>query len=147
MNYRETIVYNDLKRIGYEILLNKEKGYPDFKVIDLKKKKIFYIEVKSSINGYTSQATYCNNQKEIFEQLIKEGNKVLIAIPNGGILKYEDFNDKSIWRITTYDGNKVIVKINKCLHCKHEWTPRTKNPKSCPNCKNRKWNKRTSDSK
>jgi len=33
-------------------------------------------------------------------------------------------------------------KKKKCLKCKHEWIPRVKDPKSCPNCKNRKWNKK-----
>ena len=31
------------------------------------------------------------------------------------------------------------MKNNKCLKCKHEWLPRTEDPKECPNCKNRKW--------
>ncbi len=28
----------------------------------------------------------------------------------------------------------------RCLRCGHTWVPRSLNkPKSCPNCKNRKW--------
>lgn len=27
----------------------------------------------------------------------------------------------------------------KCWKCFHEWSPRTKNPFECPNCKSRKW--------
>jgi len=27
-----------------------------------------------------------------------------------------------------------------CKLCNFEWVPRVDNPKSCPNCKSRKWN-------
>ena len=29
----------------------------------------------------------------------------------------------------------------KCNACAYEWMPRTKEPKECPACKNRNWNK------
>ena len=34
----------------------------------------------------------------------------------------------------------MIVKC-KCQKCGYEWVPRVDNPKLCPECKCRKWNK------
>ncbi len=35
------------------------------------------------------------------------------------------------------------MKELKCLRCGHKWIPRSdKNPKSCPDCKNRKWDEK-----
>jgi len=30
---------------------------------------------------------------------------------------------------------------NKCKKCGYEWTSRVDNPKECPECKSRRWNK------
>jgi len=144
MNYREKIVYDDLKKLGYELLFNKETGYPDFKAINLIKKEMFYVEVKSVLNSYKSTwkkqiSEFTGKQKEVFNKLVKEGNEVLIAIPHKGILRYENFKDKSLWREVFYDGSDVILKTEKCKICGNEWIPRVENPKQCPNCKSLKW--------
>jgi hypothetical protein len=31
------------------------------------------------------------------------------------------------------------IKRKKCHHCGHEWEPRVKNPKKCPQCQNPLW--------
>ena len=31
----------------------------------------------------------------------------------------------------------IIKKF--CLKCKHQWLPRTENPRECPKCKTRNW--------
>jgi len=31
--------------------------------------------------------------------------------------------------------------MKKCKKCGHEWLPRVKKPKECPECKSRSWNK------
>lgn len=35
----------------------------------------------------------------------------------------------------------IMMKINnKCKKCGYEWISRKTNPKSCPNCKQYRWN-------
>ena len=37
------------------------------------------------------------------------------------------------------------MEKNKCKKCKHEWIGRVENPKECPECKRRDWNKKEGD--
>lgn len=151
MNYRETIVYKDLKNLGYEVLLNEERGYPDFRVIDIKNKEMFFVEVKWANIPYkinykiTSYAhNFSGNQKEVIESLIQDGEKVLIAVPSEGILVYVDYSNNNLWREVTYKGEEIKVRKISCKKCSHEWIPRRKITKQCPRCKRYDWDKMNS---
>lgn len=39
------------------------------------------------------------------------------------------------------DEKTIYIKLRlcKCCKCGHEWASRVELPKSCPKCKNRKW--------
>ena len=37
----------------------------------------------------------------------------------------------------------IMITMNKCLKCEYEWEPRKKDPKECPECKSRDWNKKS----
>lgn len=41
------------------------------------------------------------------------------------------------------DGDDFLISFSdvNCMRCHWNWTPRKKNPKSCPRCKNYDWNK------
>ncbi len=40
------------------------------------------------------------------------------------------------------DNNKTImINMNKCNKCGYEWVARTENPRECPECKSRDWDK------
>lgn len=36
---------------------------------------------------------------------------------------------------------EITIEINKCKKCGYEWIGRIENPKACPECKSRTWNK------
>ena len=35
----------------------------------------------------------------------------------------------------------IMINMNKCNKCGYEWVARTENPKECPECKSRDWDK------
>jgi predicted Zn-ribbon and HTH transcriptional regulator len=35
----------------------------------------------------------------------------------------------------------AVLPPATCRHCRYTWTPRISNPKCCPECKSRTWNR------
>ena len=141
MNYRERIVYDDLKGLGYEVSQCKEKGYPDFKVFSFKTTERFYVEVKSNLTEWDSQVRYHDQQKDTFANLIKENALILIAVPRNGVLEYKNFSNMALWRKISYGTANYEAESLTCLRCGHKWLRRnlTKLPAQCPKCKNAYW--------
>ena len=43
------------------------------------------------------------------------------------------------------EEDKITIPVFKCAKCKHEWMPRKKAPKLCPNCRTAYWKEEDRD--
>ena len=141
LNYRERIVYEDLKGMGYEVSQSTEKNYPDFRVFNFETNEKFYVEVKSNINGWDSQIKYYDQQKNTFNKLVNGGTLVLIAVPRNGVLEYKVYPVMSLWRKIVYGTGDYETPDMECQKCGYTWQKRKEIPVRCPNCKRSDYNK------